>query len=263
MRFSYPAMIGLALLALLLSACDTISGAKVDELETKNAQYQATIDAIGTPLLTVIALEQYATQNVVLQARLNQAENESLAARATLTIYELGGAGGLQNTPAAPNVAAVPSGSQIQPQETPGAGGGPAVAGGAAITPTPGTNTTAGNGLTQFSQTVTATDLDSSDCPVGVSSTFDPSEDTIYVNTRISAKWTANGELYLDDTQCWVPNQDYFDICAYCTVTSNGGVFTAGDWTVELLLDGQSMAQTTFEVVDPNAAADTSFEGNN
>jgi hypothetical protein len=262
MRFSYR-VLGLALIAMIISACDTISGAKIDELETKNAQYQATIDAIGTPHLTVIALEQYATQNVVLQARLSQAENESLAARATLTVLEMGGASGVQITPAAPDVAAVQPGPQIQPQETPIAGGG------AAITPTPGTRITASNGVTQFSQTVTATGLDSSDCAVGVTSVFDPSEDMIYVNTRIdflpsgsqlSAKWTVNGELYLDDTQCWIPNQDYSNICAYCTVTPNSGAFTAGDWTVELLLDGQSMAQTTFQVAGAGAPADTGSE---
>ncbi len=267
MRFSYR-VLALALIAAVISACDTISGAKVDELETKNAQYQATIDAIGTPLLTVIALEQYATQNVVLQARLSQAENKSLAARATLTVLEMGGSAGVQITPAAPDVAAVGPGPQIQPQDTP-------IAGGGAITPTPGTSTTAGNGLTQFSQTVTATDLNSSDCAVGVTSVFDPAEDTIYVNTRIdflpsgsqlSAKWTVNGELYIDDVECWIPNQDYFNICAYCSIVPNSGAFEAGDWTVELLLDGQLMSQTTFEVMDSSAPAgtdtETSWKGN-
>ena len=106
MRLSYRAA-GLALIILVLSACGTVTGgAKIDELETKNAQLQATIDVVGTPVLTIMALEQYATQNVVLQARLSQAENESLAARATLTVLELGGGGvAMQPTPPAPNTA--------------------------------------------------------------------------------------------------------------------------------------------------------------
>jgi hypothetical protein len=102
-------MAWLALLALVLGACGTITGgATIDELETQNAHYQATIDALGTPELTIMALEQYATQNVVLQARLSQAESESLAARATLTVYELGG-GGFQPTPGAPAVSVSPN----------------------------------------------------------------------------------------------------------------------------------------------------------
>jgi hypothetical protein len=247
MRLSYRAA-GLALIILVLSACGTVTGgAKIDELETKNAQLQATIDIVGTPVLTIMALEQYATQNVVLQARLSQAENESLAARATLTVLELSsGMAVAQPTPAAPNVTA--DSNNPPNQSTP-------LAPEAAPSPTsPGTAN-----LTQFSQTVTASDRDQQDCPVGITSTFSPDTDTIYVNTQInylpagstlSARWTVNGQLYFDDVECWIPNQDYFNICAWCSIAPESGLFDTGEWSVELMLNGQTMAQTNFQVVD-------------
>jgi hypothetical protein len=261
MRLSYRAA-GLALIILVLSACGTVTGgAKIDELETKNAQLQATIDIVGTPVLTIMALEQYATQNVVLQARLSQAENESLAARATLTVLELSsGMAVAQPTPAAPNVAVGPGNSQPQDQQTPFA---------AEAAPVP-TNTGSAS-LTQFSQTVTATDRDQQDCPLGITSTFSPDTSTIYVNTQInflpagstlSARWTVNGQLYFDDVECWIPSQDYFDICAWCSIVPESGVFDTGEWSVELMLDGQVMAQTSFQVVDSTQQGTTGTQNN-
>jgi hypothetical protein len=256
MRLSYRAA-GLALIILVLSACGTVTGgAKIDELETKNAQLQATIDVIGTPILTIMALEQYATQNVVLQARLSQAENESLAARATLTVLELGSGGVvIQPTPPAPDVSVDPNNPLPPNQQTPF---------GVEPVPVPtGTNTAA---VTQFSQTVTATDRDQQDCPVGVTTVFSPDTRTIYVNTRInylpagstlSAQWTVNGTLFFDDVECWIPNQDYFDICAYCSIVPDNGTFETGDWSVQLMLNGQTMSQANFQVVDSTSSTGT------
>jgi hypothetical protein len=255
MRLSYRAA-NLALIILVLSACGTVTGGdKIDELETKNAQLQATIDIVGTPVLTIMALEQYATQNVVLQARLSQAENESLAARATLTMLQLGSGGiAMQPTPPAPNISVDPN-SQLPPdQQTPF----PAEA-----APAP---TDTNISQTQFSQTVTATDRDQQDCPIGVSSVFSPDTSTIYVNTHInylpagstlSAQWTVNGSLFFDDVECWIPNQDYFNICAYCSIVPDNGAFETGDWSVQLLLDGQAMSQANFQIVDSTQQSST------
>jgi hypothetical protein len=245
----------------VLSACGTITGgAKIDELETKNAQLQATIDMVGTPVLTIIALEQYATQNVVLQARLSQAENESLAARATLTVLELGGGmAAVQATPPPPDVSVSPN-NQVPPDQTTPMPG----------EPVPASTAEADNTLTQFSQTVTATDLDSQDCPLNTTAVFEPTEDTIYVNTqinylpagsRIGAQWTANGQLYFDDVECWIPNQDYFDICAYCMLTPESGTFEMGSWTVALLLNGQLMSQASFQIMDSTQPVEATPEG--
>lgn len=238
----------LTLIALVLSACGSITGnAKIDEMETKNAQLQATIDMIGTPILTIVALEQYATQNVVLQARLSQAENESLAARATLTVLELsGGVAVVQPTLPPPDIAVSPNNQPPPDQITP-----------TPVETAPALITASGNGLTQFSQTITTTALDQRDCALDNTTVFDPTEEIIYVNTqinylpagsRLGAQWTANGQLYFDDVECWIPEQDYFDICAYCLITPENGGFESGAWTVALLLDGQLMSQTSFQV---------------
>jgi hypothetical protein len=226
--------------ALVLSACDTIThNTELRDLETHNAQLQGTIQGLGTPMLTIVALQQAATQNVVLQAQLSQAQNDALAAQATLTVLQLtGGGGAIQATPIPPSV---PAGDQPSGLPTPPASGGSATA---------------------FTQTVTATGRNAQDCPTGVTSTFEITTGTIYVNARINylpagstlgARWTANGALFFDDTECWVPDQDYYDICAYCSIVPDGPAFEAGNWTVELLFNGQVLSQTQFQVVDSSA----------
>jgi hypothetical protein len=145
---------------------------------------------------------------------------------------------------------------QVPPQATPAP----------AATTDPAT-TLSTNSQTSFSQTVTATDRDSMDCPVGVTAIFAPTEDTIYVFTRInylpsgsriSARWTANSQLFFDDVNCWTPNQDYRDICAYCSLTPDAGAtFESGDWSVDLLLNDQLMAQARFQVSGEASSTDT------
>jgi len=228
-------------LALILSGCGTFTGNdEIAQLETRNAQLQGTIEVFGTPAATIAVLQNAATQAVLLQAQLAAAQNEALAAKATLTVLELiGGSGNVQPTPApaAPNVDA--SGPPNQPE----------------VAPTPGTL------QTRFTGTVTSTDRDAQDCPIGVTSVFTPDEDVIYVITRVnvlpagsqlSARWMANGSLYFDDVECWIPDQDWYDICAYCSISPDGPAFEVGDWSVELLLNGQLMSQAQFRVSAPD-----------
>jgi len=236
MRLAYRiAPLALFVLVLGLSGCDTVTGrSDIRGLETRNAQLQGTIDVLGTPVLTIVALQQAATQNALLQAQLSQAQNEALAAKATLTVLQLSGGGGVRTTPA-PSIG-VPGG-QTGPVITP------------ALTP--------GSAQTQFTNTVTATGHDSQDCPIGASSVFDTTTPQIYVDTQINfipagstlgARWTANGALFFDDVKCWIPDRDYENICAWCSIVPDGPAFEAGNWTVELLLDGQLMSQVPFQV---------------
>ncbi len=246
------ALLTLVLVALLVSACGSITGSdEIGQLETRNAQLQGTIDAVGTPMMTVAALQNAATQNAVLQSQLSEARAEALAAQATLTVYELTGNVAAARPTAAP---AIPPGGQPTVD---------AAAAGAAVPAAPASSPTAPVVETRFTQTVTATGLDQDDCPTGVTSVFDATEDLIYVNTRInvlragstlSARWRANGDLFYDDTQCWVPDQDWFNICAYCSIVPDTGTFEAGSWTVELLLDGQVLSQAQFRVQSDQAA---------
>lgn len=232
-------------MVLLLTGCDTLTGSsQIQDLETQNAQMQGTIQVMGTPALTIAALELAATQNVIFQAQLTESAVNLLKAQSTLTVLELGGASsaGVSASPIIATPAPVPLGDQP------------------AAVPTPAP--TAAPSLTSFSNTVVATGLDNQDCPVGVSSLIPDDTPLVYVNTRIDllvagsqigARWYVNGELYFDDVECWVPRQNWENICAYCTVSPDGATFPDGSWTVELYLDGQLMSQTRFDTYNANA----------
>lgn len=244
-----------------LTACSSLTGSsEIDTLETQNAQYRGTIEVMGTPMLTIAALEQQAAQNVVLQAQLQAAQGtltelELRSAQATLTMVAAGG--GPAETQPNPNADA--------PQVTPGPVNTNQTPGPLITSPGPATAAPApaGDNATRFSQTVTATGRDAQDCAQGVTAVFEPTTPTIYVVTRINrltagsvigARWTANGELYFDDVECWIPQQNYVDICAYCSIVPDGTAFETGQWSVELLLDSQVLSQVQFQVRDPNAA---------
>ncbi len=233
MRFA--ARLAPLVLLVALTACSTLTGsADIEQLETRNAQLQSTIEVLGTPLATMAILQSAATQAALLEAQLAAAQNEALAARATLTVLELTGGGAI--VPTSPALAA-PPGDQPPMMAT-------------------GVPTPIGTG-TRFTETVTATGRDAQDCPTGVTSVFAPNTPTIYVITRInvlpagstlSARWTVNGQLFYDDLRCWVPDREWVNICAYCSIVPEGAAFETGEWMVELLLDGQLMSQAQFRV---------------
>ncbi len=234
----------LVVLLALLSACGALTGSSdIAALETQNAQLQGTIQMYGTPVLTMDALAQAATQGAISNVQLTASAVELLAAQATLTVLQLAGGGG----------AALPTTS------TPPA---PAVsADGQIPSPAPSQNASAPQ-QTHFTDTVVATGRDDLDCPLDINTTFPPTAGELLVNThidylpagaQISAKWYVNGELYFDDTNCWTPTQTYENICAYCSVVPNGPTFRAGNWTVELYLNGQMMAQTQFLIEETTA----------
>lgn len=236
-------------LMLLLAACDTFTGSeRIAELETRSAQLQGTIQGVGTPLLTIAVLEQAATQNVVFRAQLTESAVSLLQAQATLTVLQLSGGGAVAAMGVTPAAPAAPPGDQP------------------AVVPTPPPTPSATPLQTQFTSTVLATQLDAQDCPARVVSRFDPSTPVIYVNTRIdtlpagsliSARWYTGGQLVFDDTECWIPTQDYTDICAYCTIQPGDAPFAEGEWTVELYLNGQLMSQARFEIGGATQGATT------
>ena len=250
------------IMAVLLGACGAFSGgANVNDLETRNAQLQSTIESIGTPAATLAALKMTADRGIVLQAELANIQGTALAMQATLAVVQAGGAGIAAVPTSAPapanpggQTSAGQSAAPTQSDAASAAGGGQA-----GVTPAASSGTT-------FSQTTTATDRDNQDCPLGATSVFDATEDTIYVITRVSelragttlsARWLNNGQVFFDDTECWVPTEDWFDICAYCSIVPDETTFPTGSWSVELLLDGQLMSQAQFQVTDSSGTDDT------
>ncbi|GEM_PF-1113343 len=235
-----------ALLA-LLSACGALTGSNdIAALETQNAQLQGTIQMYGTPALTMDALAQAATQNAISRVQLTESAVELLAAQATLTVLQLAGGGGMAALPTTPTPPppAVPADGQLPSPAPPQSPAAPQ--------------------QTHFTDTVVATGRDDLDCPLGINTTFPPTVGELLVNTRIdylpagsriAAKWYANGELYFDDANCWTPTQTYENICAYCSIAPNGPNFAAGNWTVELYLNGQLMAQTQFLIQEAEPTA--------
>lgn len=256
----YAALLVFIMMALSVGACSSLTGnTEVADLETQNAQLQGTIQMVGTPMLTIAALEQQATQNVVFQAQMTQSSVQLLAAQATLTVLQLGGGSGLVAQPTLQPQSPVIT-DPLPPQTSSAAD-----VANSAITPSPAADAANPSG-TQFSQTVTATDRDNQDCAVGVTSTFPPATDTIYVFTRINtltagsvvgARWTANGALFFDDTECWIPRQNYSNICAYCSIVPDGAVFESGQWIVELTLNGQTLSQVQFQVTGGDTSQPT------
>lgn len=249
MRFSFIRLAPLALLVLIivLTSCDSITGqGQISDLETKNAQLQGTLDIVGTPMMTVAALEAAATQNVLLQVQLSQAQGTALAANATLTVMQFTGAGG-GGLPAT-SIPSAPPGDQSPGLSTP-------------------VSTPSGS-QTVFSQTVTSTGTNAQDCPTGVTTTFDKMAKGIFVDTQVNylpsgstfgARWTVNGNLFFDDSKCWIPDKDWYNICAYCSIVPDDPTvgFTVGSWTVELSLNGQVLSQASFQVTDASATGAT------
>lgn len=241
---------GLFLFSLLLAlaACGTLTGSdEIADLETQNAQLQGTIEVLGTPQLTIEALALAATQNERHIVQLTQAQFELFQANSTLTVLEL--TGGIPG--AAPPAAAALPAATAAPAAPPGDQ--------AVVLPTPTTSPT--RVPTTFSGTVIGTGLDDDDCATGVAARFDVTNLTrLFVDTRIDylpagslvgARWYVNGQLFFDEVECWIPQEDYYDICAWCAIDPDGPTFPTGIWTVELYLNNQMLSQTRFELIAP------------
>jgi hypothetical protein len=222
------------LLALVLSACDSFNGgAEMSDLETRSAQLQGTIDAVGTPGQTIAALQMTADRGMGLQAELSNLQGTVIAFQGNGTLNQ-GGNNLPQPTPGSVNVD--PAGPNL------------------ATAPTPNPS------QTSFSQTTMSTGIrDEDGCASGPTTVFDAAETEIFVVTTISnlkagstfsARWLANGSLFEDQT-CWVPAEDWATVCAYCSIVPDAATFEGGSWSVELLLDGQLMSQAQFQVAGP------------
>lgn len=228
----------IGVLVMSLSACDTfMETTSVSDLETEVFQVKATLEQMGQSGTAIAELQLTADNSLVLESERNNAEATAFAAQATLTSMNRGGA------PAQPDVA---GGAGTLPDGTPEPG----------ITPVAG-----GDGGTTFTDTTTAMGVREQDgCAMDQTAVFDTTEDQIYVVTTLNnlragsvfgVRWFANGTLYSEETECWVPDRDWDQVCAWCRIVpdSPDNAFQTGDWSVELLLDGQLYSQAQFQVV--------------
>ena len=233
-----------AVLALALSACDTfMDTTSVSDLETEVFQVKATLDQMGQAGTQIAALQLTADNSLVLESDRNNAEATAFAAQATLTSMNRGGVA-------------------VQPPASDGSGAGTLPDGTpeGAITPIAG-----GAGGTSFSGTTTTTGTRPEDgCAMNQTAAFEASEDEIYVVTTLTnlqagstfgVRWLANGTLYAEEPECWVPDQDWDQVCGWCRIvpSATDNAFPTGDWSVELLLDGQVYSQAQFQVLGATA----------
>ena len=226
-------------LALTISACDTfMDTTSVSDLETEVFQVKATLEQMGQAGTQIAELQLTADNSLVLESERNSAEATAFAAQATLTSMNRGG------VPSQPNVA---GGAGTLPDGTPEPG----------VTPL----MDEGAGGTTFSDTTTAMGVrDQAGCAMDQTTVFDATEDQIYVVTTLNnlqagsvfgVRWFANGTLNSEEPECWVPNQDWDQVCAWCRIVPNSpdNAFQIGEWSVELLLNGQLYSQAQFQVV--------------
>ncbi|HML24099.1 MAG TPA: hypothetical protein PKD09_20755 [Aggregatilinea sp.] len=242
----FKSLAGLAaVLVIVASGCGALPGnTEVSDLETRNAQLQGTIDGLGTPAATIAALAMTADRGMMMQAELSNVQGTALAAQATLTVQQYGGATNPNvSVPQTPNN---PNGAVPMTPATPGDGSGG------------GTGGTISTNGTEFYETTISAARDAYDCPLNPTTVFDIADPVVYAIVRvrnlqagstISARWSANGALY-EESDCWTPTENWDDVCAYCDLSPKDVTFESGTWSVEMLLDNERLSQATFQIVD-------------
>ena len=207
----------LVIVGFLFSACGAITGtSEVSDLETRQAQLQGTIEAMGTPAATNSGPATDRRTQHWHSGRSHRgsgddycdAEWRSVGSAGTVYPGRNGNPGGCS------------SGRRGQVQATPD----PAM-----------------TGSTNLLPVTLAMERDPVDCPLDATSTFDIYEDRIdamatftdlHANSVITARWTANGTV-VEDQECWTVEQDWPSVCGYCDFAPPNGMFRLahGAWT--------------------------------
>ncbi|XWX04289.1 hypothetical protein VZO05_01790 [Aggregatilineales bacterium SYSU G02658] len=111
--------------------------------------------------------------------------------------------------------------------------------------PTPEALPTADPDAPQYADIVTATGVGNDDCALNITSEFTPQSSAIYVvararniapGTQLSSQWTANGQPVV--SYDFTPNFEIRDACIWFFVTPSEVAFTAGEWSVQLAING-------------------------
>ncbi|MFN8529424.1 MAG: hypothetical protein U0670_12490 [Anaerolineae bacterium] len=192
------------------------------------------LDAMSTSVVaTAIAAETYVVQRESINAQLLA----TLRAALPPTQQLVGNAG--EGTP---SINARPELPGIASQMTPGAPSTP----NAAQSASSNVADSSSNG-TQFTAVQAANGVNEDDgCALGVQTQFSTSDPEIYVTARafniragmvMSAQWKLNGSVVYDDYSFTVGADDD-DFCLWFSIDPATVPFTPGDWTVQLIADG-------------------------
>lgn len=111
-------------------------------------------------------------------------------------------------------------------------------------------------GGTVFGRVVTAEGIGSKNAPVGITDTFDSSQDFIYViaeadriekGTTMFARWLRDGEPFEDSTEI-TADRDYEDTYVEFHLENLEDEMAGGDYSVQLFVNGNPVEEVAFTV---------------
>lgn len=208
---------------LLLTACNPFAG-NADQRATERAHSTAGVQTAlfaGTQAGTVVALQSTADSASLMATQLAQLQREREFLEATIQAIQTFGA------PAQPRLTAAP-----------------------ARTPSPLLST-------NFLSLRTSSGIDeSTGCAIDEKTRYASTVQRIYFNfvaqnlragTILKPRWYKDDQLRYDSDE-WIPDQDYAEICVYFWLEPAYTPFEAGTWRVELVVDGQVMGEIPFQI---------------
>lgn len=210
---------------------------------TQNAENTAlaeTVSSVDQQQETLSALRATADSAVLLESQITQVAAERNALQATLTV--IGSSGG-----PAPAQATNPNPG---PASTPSTLDGGAPAG-------PGPSSTPSNAGPQYTNSQMASALTDDFCAANNQANFEMGAETIYFvtvaqnisqGTRYSLRISEEGQIRNLDTNFWTSDDNYERTCIYYGIDENNIPFEPGTYTVELLVNDQTVAQATFTI---------------
>jgi hypothetical protein len=269
---------GLAFLALILGACNFFAPeTSVQLLEEENKAYSTQIAEVRASATAysdrLLATEQIAQTAVRAVDQQSTRIASTLIARGT-AIVDASGIIPLTPTPLPIEVviegASAANNPVINPQLiTPvvtndgAARGSVFVASTPAVTPLPQVEAAVSSPAPPDPDqpTLTAVQLSSSvgadDCAVNPTTSFSTAAASIYVSARarnltpahvVTSRWFYNGAQQV--SYDWSPPRRVDDACIWFYITPAATAFSAGTWSVDLLIDGSLIASASFNIAD-------------
>jgi hypothetical protein len=207
---------------LVLMACNPNSQS---QSATQQAQGTARIQTAvysGTQVGTVVALQATADGAPVMQTQLAQMERENQELQLTIEAIET------QGVPVSLRLTQSPQGP----------------------TPTP-------TQVAQYTDLRTASDIDpDTGCALDRLGRFSAEEDIIYltaIGQDVAAgdvhrtRWYMDGDLRHESDE-WIPDEAFPQVCIYFWIEPVDTPFTSGMWNVQLMVNGQIVADVPFEI---------------